>query len=151
LPRLGISFELPRIESVTWFGRGPGEAYADTCAAAAVGRWTRSVDELRTPYLRPQENGHRIDTRWAELVGAGGNGLRIEAAPSLFGLTVRRWSTTALEQARHDHELRAGDTTYVTLDIAQAGVGSAACGPDLPGRYRVHTGEATLSLVYRRL
>jgi beta-galactosidase len=149
LPRLGISFELPRIETVTWFGHGPGEAYADTRAAAGVGRWTRSVDELQTPYVRPQENGHRIDTRWAELVGAGGNGLRIEAAPSLFGLTVRRWATQALEQALHDSELVAGDTTYVTLDIAQAGVGSAACGPVLPDRYRLRTGEASMSLRFR--
>ncbi len=151
LPRLGITFELPRIETVTWYGAGPGEAYVDTRAAALVGRWTSSVDALQTPYVRPQDNGHRIDTRWAELTDADGNGLRIEAAPDLFGLTVRRWSTEALEAATHTDELVATDTTYVTLDIAQAGVGSAACGPPLPSRYELKTGEAALALRFRRL
>lgn len=151
LPRLGVSFELPRIETVTWYGAGPGEAYVDTRAAAAVGRWTSSVDALQTPYVRPQENGHRIDTRWAELTDAAGNGLRIEAAPDLFGLTVRRWSTASLEAAAHAHELVATDTTYVTLDIAQAGVGSAACGPPLPSRYELETVEASLAVRFRRL
>jgi beta-galactosidase len=146
LPRLGIGFTLPRIEDVTWFGCGPGEAYVDTRAAAAVGRYGASVDELQTSYVRPQENGHRIDTRWAELTDAEGNGLRIEADPTLFGLTVRRWPVAALEQVRHHPELVATDATYVTLDIAQAGIGSASCGPPLAERYRLRTGPARLSV-----
>ncbi len=149
LPRLGIGFTLPRIETVTWFGCGPGEAYVDTRAAAAVGRYTASVDDLQTLYVRPQENGHRIDTRWAELVDAEGNGLRIEADPTLFGLTVRRWPVAALEEARHHPELTATDTTYVTLDIAQAGIGSASCGYALPERYRLRTGPASMSLRFQ--
>ncbi|MFC5220680.1 glycoside hydrolase family 2 TIM barrel-domain containing protein [Streptomyces coerulescens] len=147
LPRLGITFELPRIETVTWFGRGPGEAYPDSQAAAAVGRWTMTVDELQTPYVRPQENGHRAGTRWAELVGADGTGLRIESAPTLFGLTVRHWSTQAVDEAKHPNELLAGDTTYVTLDIAHAGVNWT--GPVLPERYQVRPGKASLSLRFR--
>ncbi len=151
LPRLGITFELPRMESVTWFGAGPGEAYADSRAAAMVGRWTRSVDKWQTPYVRPQENGHRIDTRWAELTGADGRGLRIEADPTLFGLTVRRWPLDALERAAHTPDLVAGDVTYVTLDIAQAGIGSASCGPELPQRYRLKTAPARMSLRFWQL
>ncbi|MFC5218945.1 beta-galactosidase small subunit [Streptomyces coerulescens] len=147
LPRLGISFELPRIETVTWYGRGPGEAYPDSQAAAVVGRWTRTVEKLQTPYVRPQENGHRMDTRWAEMVSADGTGLRIESAPSLFGLTVRRWSTQAIDQAQHHTDLVAGDTTYVTVDIAQAGVNWT--GPMLPERYQVRPGKAALSLRFR--
>lgn len=151
LPRLGISLELPRMETVTWFGYGPGEAYVDSREAVALGRWTSSVDGLQTPYVRPQENGHRIDTRWADLVDADGNGLRIEAAPDVFGLTVRRWSIQQLEQARHHTELVAGDTTYLTLDLAQAGVGSAACGPELAEQYQLRTTPSRLSLRFRPL
>ncbi|MFB7509429.1 glycoside hydrolase family 2 TIM barrel-domain containing protein, partial [Streptomyces broussonetiae] len=69
LPRLGIRFGLCAADEVRWFGGGPGEAYADTRTASAVGRWHSTVDELQTPYLRPQENGARIDVRWAELGG----------------------------------------------------------------------------------
>ena len=62
------------------------------------------------------------------------DGLRIEALGTLFGLTVRDWTTADLENAKHTADLIAGDTTYVTLDIAQTGVGTAACGPALPDR-----------------
>ena len=60
----------PRSTRVEWFGRGPGEAYPDTRLAARVGRFAASVDELQTPYVRPQENGARTEVRWATLTDA---------------------------------------------------------------------------------
>jgi beta-galactosidase len=141
LPRLGITFELPKVGRVEWFGTGPSEAYVDTRNAAAVGKYSGTVAELQTPYVRPQENGHRIDTRWAQL-----DSLRVEAAPDLFGLTVRDWTTVDLANAKHAPDLVAGDTTYVTLDLAQAGIGSNSCGPALPDRYQLHTAATSLSL-----
>ncbi|TCO17716.1 beta-galactosidase [Kribbella steppae] len=145
LPRLGITFELPKVEQVEWFGTGPNEAYVDTREAAAVGRYSATVAELQTPYVRPQENGHRIDTRWAALTASTGT-LRVEAVGTLFGLTVRDWTTHDLETASHTADLTPGDTTYVTLDIAQTGVGTAACGPKLPDRDKLKTAPASLSL-----
>src|SRR5690606_10960784 len=69
LPRLGLLLAVPgHLEMAEWYGAGPGEAYPDMRRAARVGRYTCVVDRLQTPYLRPQENGHRIDTRWARLV-----------------------------------------------------------------------------------
>ncbi|NOL45106.1 DUF4981 domain-containing protein [Kribbella sandramycini] len=141
LPRLGITFELPKVERVEWFGTGPNEAYVDTREAAAVGKYSATVAELQTPYVRPQENGHRIDTRWATL-----DGLRIDAVGTLFGLTVRDWTTHDLETATHAADLKPGDVTHVTLDIAQTGVGTAACGPALPERDQLKTAPANLSV-----
>ena len=146
LPRLGITFELPRVDAVEWFGTGPGEAYVDTRAAAAVGKYSASVEELQTPYVRPQENGHHIDTRWAAVCP-----LRIEAAPTLFGLTFRNWTTAALESAKHTPDLVAGDTTYVTLDLAQAGIGSNSCGPALADQYKLKTAPAALSVRFTKI
>lgn len=144
LPRLGITFELPSVESVDWFGTGPNEAYVDTRAAAAVGRYQASVDDLQTPYVRPQENGHRIDTRWAVL-----GDLRVQGDPDLFGLTVRRWTSADLADAGHHPDLAAGEKTYVTLDLAQAGIGSNSCGPALSEQYKLHTAPASISLRFR--
>ena len=78
-----------------WFGRGPGEAYPDSRMAARVGRFSRTVAELQTPYVRPQENGNRTETRWAEVAG-----LRLEGRPH-FEFTVRPWSPETLTAARH--------------------------------------------------
>nr|BFF24777.1 hypothetical protein GCM10025732_27420 [Glycomyces mayteni] len=73
LPRLGVRASLPRAyDDVTWFGGGPGEAYADTRDAARVGRFRSTVAGLQTPYVFPQENGSRIDVRWARLAAPEG-------------------------------------------------------------------------------
>jgi beta-galactosidase len=146
IPRLGVVMSLPgRFDRVTWFGRGPGEAYPDTGMAARVGRWSASIDELQTPYVYPQENGQRADVRWAELTGGGGPGVRVTGGP-VFGLTARRWSTADLDRATHLPDLVPGERVYVNLDLAQHGVGTAACGPGTLPRYELTARPATLRL-----
>ncbi|GAA1598880.1 glycoside hydrolase family 2 TIM barrel-domain containing protein [Kribbella hippodromi] len=143
LPRLGVRFALPaHYDQVQWFGYGPGEAYPDTRSAVRLGRFACSVDDWQTPYVYPQENGHRIDTRTALIHAPDGTGLAIEAAPGsqsygsglrgVFGLTVRRWTTGDLDAARHPNDLVARDRVFVNVDLAQHGIGSASCGPNHP-------------------
>jgi beta-galactosidase len=70
LPKLGLGLRLPRnLDTVEWFGRGPGEAYADTGYATRVGRFTSTVDGLQIPTVMPQENGRRADVRWVSFLG----------------------------------------------------------------------------------
>ena len=60
LPRIGLELTLPgALDRVSWLGLGPGESYADSKQAARFGSWHAGVDELLTPYVRPQENGNR--------------------------------------------------------------------------------------------
>ncbi|MFF5436247.1 glycoside hydrolase family 2 TIM barrel-domain containing protein [Streptomyces achromogenes] len=142
LPRLGIRFGLRAADRVRWYGGGPGEAYPDTRAAALTGRWEAAVDDLQTPYVRPQENGARIDVRWAEL-----GGLRIEGDPA-FGLTARRWTTEQLDAAAHRTDLVPGDTVWVNLDHGQHGIGSQSCGPAPLPRYHLRAEPAEFSFVF---
>ncbi|HEX4727924.1 MAG TPA: glycoside hydrolase family 2 TIM barrel-domain containing protein, partial [Jatrophihabitans sp.] len=75
LPRLGLAMELPGgLDTVEWFGGGPGEAYPDSRRAARIGRYRLSVDDWQTPYVYPQENGNRTGVRWARLTGPDGTG-----------------------------------------------------------------------------
>ncbi|MER6950609.1 glycoside hydrolase family 2 TIM barrel-domain containing protein [Nonomuraea sp. NPDC000554] len=146
VPRIGVVMSLPAaIGDVTWFGRGPGEAYPDTGMAARVGRWSATVEELQTPYVYPQENGHRADVRWADLTAADGTGIRVTGAP-VFGLTARRWTTADLERAAHRPDLVPGDRVHVNLDLAQQGVGTASCGPGALPTYVLEAGPTTLRL-----
>ncbi|MFB9377259.1 glycoside hydrolase family 2 TIM barrel-domain containing protein [Kineococcus gynurae] len=150
LPRLGVRLELPRsLRSLRWFGRGPGEAYADTGAATVVGRFERTIEELQTPYVRPQENGRRADVRWAELTGSGA-GLRIEGEPTI-AVTVRRWSTEELDAAAHDVELTDSGTVHLHLDVAQHGIGTGSCGPGALPQHRLEAAPATVSVRFRAL
>ncbi|MEV0200743.1 glycoside hydrolase family 2 TIM barrel-domain containing protein [Nonomuraea sp. NPDC050691] len=146
IPRLGVVMTLPGdLGDVTWFGRGPGEAYPDTGMAARVGRWSATVDAMQTPYVRPQENGHRAEVRWATLTGPGGRGVRVSGDP-VFGLTARRWATADLERARHRPDLVPGDRVHVNLDLAQQGVGTASCGPGTLPAYELRAAPAAFRL-----
>jgi len=145
-PRVGLRMAVPAgLRRVEWFGRGPGEAYADTGRAARVGRFAASVEELQTPYLYPQENGNRADVRWATLGDGRGNGIRVEGEPTVH-LTVRPWTSEQLDRARHPTDLRPEGRLWVNLDLAQQGIGSASCGPGVLPAYRLDPAPASLTV-----
>jgi beta-galactosidase len=136
LPRLGVCLSLPGgLDRVEWFGQGPGEAYPDSALAARVGRYVKTVGEWQTPYVFPQENGHRAGVRWATITGGAG-GLRIEARPTV-GLTVRRWTTEDLDVARHTSDLARRDRVWVNIDAGQNGLGTSSCGPGVLPQHRL--------------
>src|SRR5699024_9843092 len=109
-PKVGLRFALAAgVEEVSWFGRGPGEAYPDTFSGTRVGRFSAAIQELQTPYVHPQENGNLAQVRELALGAEQGPGLRIRAADDSegFNATVRPWTAEALTAAAHTHELRA--------------------------------------------
>ena len=137
LPRLGVRIGLPKeIETVNWFGLGPGEAYPDTRQAVRLGQWKMSVDEMQTPYVFPQENGSRADVRWATLTTKTGKGVHLEGSPH-FALSARRWTSEELQAAQHTPDLKAGDRVWVNVDHALHGVGTASCGPPTLPQYEL--------------
>ena len=143
LPRLGIRFGIDAsADRVRWFGGGPGEGYPDTKSASLLARWESTVDDLQTPYLRPQENGARPDVRWAEL-----GGLRIDGDPE-FWFTARRWTTEQLDAATHRTDLTPGDTVWVNLDHGQHGIGSQSCGPGPLPQYFLNAQPTEFSYVF---
>jgi beta-galactosidase len=149
LPRLGVRLALPaEFSSVRWFGRGPGEAYPDSRAAARVGLFRSAVSAMQTPYVRPQENGNRTDVRWAEFTAADGRCLRADGAPS-FELTVRPWTSEDLDRARHTRDLVPRDRVFVNLDYGHTGLGSASCGPAALPEYRLQARELSLAVTLR--
>jgi beta-galactosidase len=146
LPRLGLRLALPAtLDTVEWFGAGPGEAYADSRQAARIGRFTSTVDALQTPYVFPQENGNRADARWLRI-----GDLRIEGEP-VFDFTARRWTSEDLDAARHTTDLEPREHVYLNLDLAQHGLGTASCGPGVLPQYRLHAQKATFSVTFGTL
>jgi len=92
-PRVGLDLTLDgEFDQVTWYGRGPGESYVDTKDAALVGRYDSSVEELHTPYVRPQANGNRTDVRWATFTDGGGVGLAV-TGESLLDVTAHDYES----------------------------------------------------------
>ncbi|NJQ00376.1 glycoside hydrolase family 2 TIM barrel-domain containing protein [Streptomyces zingiberis] len=149
LPRLGIRFGVPSAYGAArWFGGGPGEAYPDTRAAAMTGLWSMGVDAMQTPYVRPQENGARVDTRWAELTDpATGTGLRAEGGTP-FWFTARRWTTEELDAATHTPDLAPGPLVWVNLDHGQQGIGSHSCGPGVLPQHHLRAEPAEFTFTF---
>lgn len=80
VPRIGIRFRMPKpMNKVEYFGRGPEENYIDRNAGAMVGRYKTTAGKMYTNYVRPQENGHRTDTRWVALTNDCGKGMLVVA------------------------------------------------------------------------
>ena len=150
-PRIGVHFRLPgAFTDAAWFGTGPLENYADTHAAARVGRFTSTVEDLTIPYAVPQESGHRAGLRDLVLTGQGVTPVRVTASPvggQRPGFTVARHSAEQWTAARHRYELPAPEATHLYLDLAQHGIGSRSCGPDVQPKDALWPRPASLSVV----
>lgn len=84
VPRIGVRFRVPvEMNKVEYFGRGPEENYIDRNAGSMVGRYKTTADLMYVSYVRPQENGHRTDTRWMALTNKEGHGLLIQAQQTM--------------------------------------------------------------------
>ena len=139
LPRIGVSFELAAgHDRLRWFGRGPHETYPDRLRGGAVAVYESSVADQHVPYVMPQEHGLHCDTRWLELRGTTGAGLRFEAAdPRTFAFSALHFSPADLTAATHADELVPRAETIVHLDHRHRGLGTLSCGPDTLERYKI--------------
>ena len=74
--RVGTVFEtVAGLDVLDWYGQGPWESYPDRSTGAPVGHHSLPVDELFTPYLRPQESGGRHGVRRFTLSAPDATGL----------------------------------------------------------------------------
>ncbi|MGA0566709.1 glycoside hydrolase family 2 TIM barrel-domain containing protein [Rathayibacter sp. KR2-224] len=139
VPRVGVEFALaPGFEHVTWLGDGPHETYPDRRSSGLLGRWESTVDDLQTPYVRPQENGGRTGVTAASLGDGTREVLLRFSEPVLFSASHQ--SVRDLETTGHSWELPRRDETIVRADIAHRGLGSASVGPDALPEFIVRPG-----------
>ena len=108
VPRIGVRFRMPQeMNRVEYFGRGPEENYIDRNAGALVGRYRTTADEMYVDYVRPQENGHRTDTRWVALADKSGRGLLIQADRTIgFNALRNRVEDFDSEESSHPYQWR---------------------------------------------
>jgi beta-galactosidase len=144
VPRIGMNMELARdLDNVQWFGRGPFENYWDRKLAADVGRYENKVADHYVPYMRPQENGYKTDTRWLSLDNGSDAGLLVLGRDLFsFGVHHNRMSdfvppakiaiTSEDGPGARDNEERVNihvsdikprDLVSLNIDLGQMGVG----------------------------
>ena len=154
VPRVGIRFRLPAVmEQVAYLGRGPEENYIDRNAGVTVDLYRTTAQDMYYPYVRPQENGHRTDTRWLALSQKNGRGLTIYAEGVMEFSALRnavedfdgeeavhrdyQWNNRNAEERKHDvatarnikprhthvNDIEPRDFVEVCIDARQMGVG----------------------------
>jgi len=105
-PRYGVRWRMPQeFSKVRFYGRGPWENYCDRKDGAVFGIYSCDVDDMYTPYVRPQENGHRVDVRWLEIKNEKGRGLVVFAMDKEFEFN-------ALHNSVEDFDTEESDAPY---------------------------------------
>lgn len=146
-PRVGFDFELPgEFSQASWTGFGPGQKYPDTGLAAQLGWFNASIEELQVPYVRPQENGARAGVSHLE-IAAPEAGQSITFQSETMWFTLRPWSQEVLTAAKHTPDLVADGISYLTLDAAVHGIGTASCGTGVLPAYRLAPGTVSFTVV----
>jgi beta-galactosidase len=157
MQRYGTKMEIPgQFSKVTWYGRGPQENYCDRKTAAFVGLYESSVEQQYFPYIRPQENGYRTDTRWIALQNEKGKGLMFIGEPFVC-FSALNYATDDLDQGikknyRHTNDLIKRDFVSLNLDYGQTGVGGDdSWGARPHEQYTLNYGEYYYKYIIRPL
>ncbi len=143
VPRIGIRMSLsPRLERLSWFGRGLHDNYPDRYRGADISQWSSTVSDQYVPFVMPQEHGLHCDTRWTQLQDDHGTGIRFAAnTPGTFEFSALHLAPEDLTDASHAEDLSARPETIVHLDHRHRGLGTLSCGPDTLEQYRIRPGE----------
>lgn len=147
MPRFGMRMQLPKTyDSISFYGRGPWENYADRNRAAFIGLYHQTLDEQFTyNYLRPQENGYRTDVRWVALEDASGNGIKITGMQPI-GFSALPYMAEDLDPGltkKQQHPFNLNERPFISLhiDLKQRGVGGDNSWGALPHAPYLLTGK----------
>ncbi len=137
IPRMGMQLQLPvEFSNLKWFGRGPHENYVDRKGSADVGLYESTVADQYTPYIRPQENGYKTDTRWLTLTDDNGIGILVSGAPLFCFAALHNthddfespgklsvYRKDAKSANTHINDIKPRELVNLNVDLGQMGVG----------------------------
>lgn len=110
--RYGIRF--PIVSSgvkCSWYGRGPGESYADRKNSARIGVFSADTGKIYHPYARPAENSSHTDTRIVKLTNEIGDSVTIRRLTNTpkFDFTVLPYTPEQMNEFLHEEQLMNND------------------------------------------
>lgn len=135
MPRIGLVFTTNDAPDNTfsYIARGPVEVYTDRCSDGFIGSYTTTPACEFHDYVVPQSSGNHTDARILNIA----NGRLDITADAPFQFSVMPYTDAEIDRAQHICELPTPHQATVHIDAAQAGVGTATCGPDIREPYKV--------------
>ena len=152
IPRMGMQMQLSEeFMNLKWYGRGPHENYSDRKTSADVGLYESSVDDQYVPYIRPQENGYKTDTRWLTLTDENGTGLLVSGNPLICFAALKNihddfespgklslYRKDAKSANTHTNDVKPREFVNLNVDLGQMGVGGDdSWGAQIHPQYRL--------------
>ena len=132
LPKIGLQMKVSdELVTTEWVGFAQ-ETYRDRQACGFVGHYEAPTDDLFHHYVHPQAAGNRMKTRYVSLLNDKHERLlsaKIEGRNCQF--SIYPYEDVNIEQAKHTNELNKAGYYILNVDYAQAGLGTATCGPDI--------------------
>ncbi len=135
IPRIGMRLQVPKsYENLSYFGRGPHENYQDRKASSFVDLYTSKVSEQYVPYIRPQDNGYKIDTRWMAVSSSQNNGLLFisdsndKISFSALHMENEDFDTTSgldyenSNKRKHTIDIKEKNLVQINIDLGQRGL-----------------------------
>ncbi|MEZ5197883.1 MAG: beta-galactosidase small subunit [Bacteroidales bacterium] len=157
LPRFGTKMKVPgQFSNLTFMGGGPHENYWDRNTSAFISQYSSTVEDQYFPYIRPQENGYKTDTRWLALQDSTGKGVLIIGEPqisfSALNYTLEQLDQGSKKNYRHTNDLVPNDFISLNVDYKQTGVGGDdSWGARPHPQYTLEYGEYHYSYIIRPL
>ncbi len=136
IPRFGMRFALDRaFEEFEYFGKGDRECYIDYQEHAKMGIWNSTVTKEYEPYIRPQDCGNHMYTKWLEFTRGMSNVRFSTKDIKGFEFSALHYTVEELDAKDHAFELKESDSTEVIICYKNRGIGSRSCGPKLLPQY----------------
>ncbi|MFT3888106.1 MAG: glycoside hydrolase family 2 TIM barrel-domain containing protein [Arachnia sp.] len=150
MPEFGMLLRTdPAFDTVTWYGEGPNECYADRRAGARLDVYSGAVRDQLAPYVRPQESGSHTGVRWATVTDHRGAGLRFEADGEME-FSALPWTPFEIENAAHPVDLPPVQHTVLRPALARRGVaGDNSWGARTHPEYLLPRGELVFRFAFQ--
>lgn len=125
--RFGMQMQMPLdFCNIRYYGRGPGENYADRNHAAQLGVYSQKVADQFYNYIRPQETGTKTDIRYWMQLNHAGDGLEFIAerpfSASALNYSIESLDNGTSKQQTHSPEVKPADYTNLLIDLRQQGL-----------------------------
>ena len=149
-----MRLQMPKVyDNLNYFGRGPWENYQDRKASAFIDLYTSKVTDQYVPYIRPQENGYKTDTRWVALSTESNSGLLfVSENTNGLGFSAHHMENEDFDAtggtdykvangSKHTIDIKEKNLVQLNIDLGQRGLGGDDSWWAMPQKHYLYQGS----------
>ncbi|MEL0456038.1 glycoside hydrolase family 2 TIM barrel-domain containing protein [Flavobacteriaceae bacterium SZ-1-7] len=124
IPKVGMQMGIKDdFRQISWYGKGEKENYVDRSFGFPIGRYSLPLQDFMEPYVRPQENGNRIEVRWLASTTENKNEGLLVVGNQPLSMSVWPYTEDNINEAKHTYDLKESGYLTLNIDLIQMGIG----------------------------